>query len=96
MTDGSEKPPSNAASANTADTANRSGNFSEEVSAFLANPPEWYRRQANECARQGAPEQVLKPLAHAVASEVFGNTNRRSEILPHVEAQLRGEEGTWT
>jgi hypothetical protein len=32
MTDGSEKPPSNAASVHTADTANRYGDFSEEAS----------------------------------------------------------------
>jgi hypothetical protein len=86
---GSEKPPRNAGSANTADTANRFGDFSEVVSTFLANPPEWYRRQANECARQGTPERLLKPLAAAVAYEVFGNTNRGPEVLPHVEAALK-------
>jgi hypothetical protein len=90
---GSEKPPRNVGSANTADTANRSGDVSEVVTAFLANPPEWYVRQANECVRHGAPERLLKPLATAVAYEVFDNTNRWSEVLPHVEAHLRGEEG---
>jgi hypothetical protein len=83
---GSEKPPRNAASA---DTANRSGDFSKEVSAFLANPPAWYRRQAEECARQGAPDRLLKPLASAVAHHLFGNTSRWSKVLPHVETALK-------
>jgi hypothetical protein len=61
------------------------------VSAFFREPPAWYTRQANECARHGAPERLLKPLASAVAYEVFGNTNRWSEVLPHVEAALKGE-----
>jgi hypothetical protein len=59
--------------------------------AFLANPPEWFTRQAGECARKGAPERLLKPLATAVAYEVFGDTNRWHDVLPHVEAALRGE-----
>jgi hypothetical protein len=88
---GSDKPPNHAGSADTADTANRYGDFSEGVSAFFREPPAWYTRQANECARHGAPERLLKPLASAVAYEVFGNTNRWSEVLPHVEAALKGE-----
>ena len=64
------------------------------LSNFLANPPEWYRRQAEECGRHGAPERLLKPLATAVAYEVLGDTNRWSEVLPHVEAALKGEDTT--
>jgi hypothetical protein len=60
------------------------------VSSFLANPPDWYRRQAEECARQGSPERLLKPLASAVAYHVLGNTNRWAEVLPHVEEALNG------
>jgi hypothetical protein len=67
----------------------RSEDFSEELASFLREPPGWYRRQAAECARQGAPERLLKPLASAVAYQVVGNTHRRSEILPRVEAALR-------
>jgi hypothetical protein len=85
---GSEKQGCNAGNANTANTANRSGDFSEEVSAFLREPPAWYRRQAEECARQGSPERLLKPLASAVAHHVLGNTHRWVEVLPHVEAAL--------
>jgi hypothetical protein len=59
--------------------------------AFLREPPDWYTRQAAECAHQGAPERLLKPLATAVAYEVFGNTNRWSEVLPHVGTTLREE-----
>ena len=62
------------------------------VSSFLANPPDWYTRQAGECARQGAPGRLLKPLASAVAYHVLGNTHRWAEVLPHVEAALK--EGT--
>jgi hypothetical protein len=61
------------------------------LATFLREPPAWYTRQANECVRQGAPERLLKPLATAVAHEVFGNTNRWSEVLPRVEATLEGE-----
>jgi hypothetical protein len=86
---GSENPAKEAASANTADTANRFGEFSEEVSAFLREPPAWYRRQAEECARQGSPDRLLKPLASAVAYHLLGNPHRWSEVLPYVEAALK-------
>jgi hypothetical protein len=58
------------------------------VSAFLEDPPDWYRKQVEECKRQGVPERLVKPLASAIAYEVFGNTNRWSEVLPRVEAAL--------
>jgi hypothetical protein len=61
------------------------------LSAFLREPPAWYTRQAEECKRHGAPERLLKPLASAVAHEIFGNSNRCSEVLPHVEAALEGK-----
>ena len=64
------------------------------MTAFLREPPDWYTKQAAECAHQGAPERLLKPLAAAVANEVFCNTNRWSEVLPHVEAALKGESTT--
>jgi hypothetical protein len=60
-----------------------------EVADFLREPPPWYRRQAEECARQGAPERLLRPLACATAYHVLSNTNRWSEVLPHIEAALR-------
>jgi hypothetical protein len=67
---------------------------SSALAAFLREPPDWYTRQANECARQGAPERLLKPLASAVAYAVFGNANRWSEVLPSVAAALEGEGAT--
>ena len=70
---------------------NQSGDSLDELSAFLANPPGWYTTQARECAREGTPERLLKPLAYAVAHEVLGNTNRWSEVLPHLEVVLREE-----
>jgi hypothetical protein len=86
---GSENAAKKAASANIANTANRSGDISEEVSAFLREPPAWYRKQAEECARQGSPDRLLKPLASAVAYDVLRNTYRWSEVLPYVEAALK-------
>jgi hypothetical protein len=73
----------------TDNTDIRSGDFSEELLAFLREPPDWYRRQAKECVHRGAPERLLKPLASAVAYEVLGNTNRWSEVLSCVEATLK-------
>jgi hypothetical protein len=73
----------------TDNTDIRSGDFSEELLAFLREPPAWYRRQAKECVHRGAPERLLKPLASAVAYEVLGNTNRWSEVLSCVEATLK-------
>jgi hypothetical protein len=61
------------------------------LSDFLGDPPTWYTKQAEECGRRGTPERLLKPLASAVAYEVFGDTNRWSEVLPLVEAALRSE-----
>jgi hypothetical protein len=88
----SENPAKQADSGNTGNTGNRSGDVSEEVSAFLREPPAWYRRQAEECAQRGTPERLLKPLATAVAYHVLGNTHRWAEVLSHVEAAL--EEGS--
>jgi hypothetical protein len=85
----SEEPARQAGSGNTGITNIRNGDSSEEVSAFLANPPARYTRQAGECERKGAPERLLKSLASDAAYEVFGNTNRRSEVLPRLEAALR-------
>jgi hypothetical protein len=85
----SEKLAIQADSGNTGITGNRSGDFSEVVFAFLRDPPSWYRRQAEECVRQGAPERLLKPLASAVAYHVLGNTHRWPEVLSHIEAALK-------
>jgi hypothetical protein len=59
------------------------------VSFFLANPPDWYKRQAEECVRRGTPERLLKPLASAVAYYVLGETRRWAEVLPYIEADLK-------
>jgi hypothetical protein len=85
----SGNPAKDADSGNTGNTGNRSEDLSEVVAAFLREPPAWYRRQAEECVRQGSPERLLKPLASAVAYQVLGNANRWSEVLPHVEAALK-------
>jgi hypothetical protein len=89
----SENPAKQAGSGNTDNTGIRVGEFSEDLSAFLANSPDWYTRQAAECKLQGAPQRLLKPMATAVAHEVFADTHRWSEVLPRVEASLN-EAGT--
>jgi hypothetical protein len=76
-------------SGNSGISGNRNGNSSEEVSAFLSEPPAWYRRQAEECLRWGTPERLLKPLASTVAYQVLGNTRRWTEVLPYIEADLK-------
>jgi hypothetical protein len=91
--DGGEKTVPDKSPANQHIRDGRDGDLRADsaLAAFLREPPGWYTRQAAECAHQGAPERLLKPLASAVAYEVFGDTNRWSEVLPHVEAALREE-----
>ena len=76
---------------NTRNPDIRSGDLAERVRAFLREPPEWYRRQAEECVRRGTPERLLKPLASTVAQQALGSTRRRSEVVPYVAAALMGE-----
>src|SRR5688500_15983839 len=44
--------------------------------------------------RRGTPERLLRPLASAVAYEIFGNTDRWSEVLSLVEAALKSDGGS--
>jgi hypothetical protein len=76
------------------DSSDDDSRTDSSLSAFLREPPAWYRSQAKECGRQGAPERLLEPLAYAVAYEVYGDTNRWSEVLPRIEAALGGEGAT--
>ena len=84
--------------AGTYENNKRETSVAAKVATFLHEPPSWYRRQAEEYVRQGAPERLLKPLASAVADHVLGNVHRWAEILPHVEVALREERriGTMT
>jgi hypothetical protein len=85
----SENPANQAGSGNTGNTGIRDGDSSEVVAAFLGEPPAWYRRQVEECAKRGSPERLLKPLASAVAYHLLGDTHRWAEVLPHVEADMK-------
>jgi len=93
ISNASENPAKQAGSGNTGNTGIRDGDSSEELSAFLSEPPAWYRRQAEECIRQGIPERLLRPLGVAVAYHVLGNTHRWAEVLPHIEAALKDRNG---
>ena len=75
-------------SGKTGNTGIRVGEFSKDLFPFLSNSPDWYTRQAAECKLQEAPQRLLKPMATAVAHEVFAGTYRWSEVLPRVEASL--------
>jgi hypothetical protein len=59
------------------------------VRALLEDPPEWFRKQAALCIREGMPERLLNPLASAVAYECMGDAYRWREALPVVESKLR-------
>ena len=56
---------------------------------FFRQPPDWYVRQARHCAREGASERLLKPLASSVACEVFGSATRWQEVLAYIETVLK-------
>jgi hypothetical protein len=115
--DGSGEPPRNAGTANTADTANRSGRnpaqllsadlrpgetadleerqtrregrlSSQDVRELFAKPPGWLRDQEEHCRRQGAPENLVKALASAVASVLCKDSTRGAEVFAAVEAQF--------
>ena len=60
-----------------------------QVHALLEDPPDWFRKQAAVCIREGVPERLLKPLASAVAFECFSDVHRWREALPVVESKLR-------
>ena len=53
-----------------------------------AEPPEWLRAQAAKCRERGAPKNLLRPLAVAVASHLYGTHERMEEVLPAVEARF--------
>ena len=57
--------------------------------AFFRQPPDWYIKQAKHCAREGASERLLKPLASSVACEVFGSAARWQEVLAYIETALK-------
>lgn len=68
--------------------ARRTHASSEDVRKLFGNPPQWLRDQARMCREQDAPERLIKTLAVAVASHLFGDHDRAEEIMPAVEAQF--------
>ena len=63
------------------------------VRALLEDPPNWFRKQAAVCIREGVPERLLNPLASAVAHECLGDVHRWREALRPVEGKLREMQG---
>ena len=66
-----------------------SGTSEAQVRALLEDPPEWFRKQAAVCIREGMPERLLNRLASAVAYECLDDIHRWREALPVVEGKLR-------
>lgn len=61
---------------------------------FFRQPPGWYIKQAEHCAREGASERLLKPLASSIACEVFGSAARWQEVLAYIETVLKERSST--
>jgi hypothetical protein len=58
----------------------------DDLAAFLANPPEWWRVEAEKGLTD--PERYLRPLSSATAFEVYGTAARWREALPEVRKAL--------
>jgi len=71
-----------------ADLADKAGPLEE----FLADPPQWFRDQAADALRHGAPDWKVNPLANAVANRLYGGPQRWREAVPAVKEWL-GREG---
>ena len=59
------------------------------MAAFLADPPEWFVKQAAACLREGSPERLVKPLISTTAYKVFGTADRHEKAGPHVREYLK-------
>ncbi len=63
----------------------------DPVAELLSNPPDWFVRQADECARKGGVEsRLFNPLVSSVAFDVYRTAaGRCDEVRPAVEAWVR-------
>lgn len=61
-----------------------------ELARYLANPPAWLVKQADEARRDPS---LLKPTCTAIAFEVYGYAGRGAEIQGAVAAWISGGEG---
>jgi hypothetical protein len=68
--------------------AGASANPAVAVRALLASPPGWLGNQVAAARREGFPERLLKPLAAAISTHLYGTVRRDGETLPAVEAYL--------
>ena len=64
---------------------------SHRIMQLLKDPPRWLADQIKLCRQD--PERYIKPTAAAIASEVYGDANRRGEIEPVLEAWLEEAAG---
>jgi hypothetical protein len=74
-------------SGSSGSNGSRSEDFSVELAAFFADPPDWLRRQA-EKHLEDPREGTLKALCASVAHEVLGNPRRGEEVRSGVEHGL--------
>jgi hypothetical protein len=58
----------------------------DNLAAVLANPPEWWRVEAEKGLSD--PERYVRPLSSATAYEVYGTAARWREALPEVRKAL--------
>ena len=58
------------------------------LAPLLHTRPAWLTKQAVECVRRGASENLLKSLAAAVAHEAMNNPRRADEVLPFVQDHI--------
>lgn len=77
------KVPTNAVTATTAVTRPPS-----ELAAFLADPPQWWLKQAAVAAGGGFPAGSVKALSCSAAAKVYRSSERWSEVLPAVQEWL--------
>lgn len=61
----------------------------ERIREFLEDPPQWFRKQAAVCVREGRPKRLLNPLASDVAHECLGDARRWWEVQSAIEKKLK-------
>ncbi len=83
-------PPSRGGTVEPGACSPNGGTNPEEVAKFLKHPPAWFLEQAEVCAREGALERLIHPLASAVSVELYGSPFRWREIVPAVRVSLAG------
>jgi archaellum biogenesis ATPase FlaH len=58
----------------------------DEVVRMLDDPPEWLRRQMQQCREE--PDRFLTPTSATIAYEMYSNPRRADEVLPILKAYV--------